>query len=598
MNIPKSLDFQTFSRLRRIYIIALGAIALFTIFGQLVIQQFISSQLDDSQIINISGRQRMLSQKLVKELLLLQTNNDSYNSTQQLLKIEQTLTDWTNAHERLIAYNLKENNSSVFKEFEEMEPVFKNMRGQITTLIQLYKTPNPNPVKSQQLLDSMIELDPVFLKKMDAIVQLYEKNAKKKVVWLQYAEYVLSLMVLLILLAELILLFRPVALGVKQTISNLIASERKATKMALNAERLRKIQNENVQERTLLTKAIDQILLYARVDEEGRIITMGKRFAKILKIEDHKQTIVQALNLDELQQNRLMTMLQQRNGGVFNEQFHIKKDPNIHLWLDISALSIYKKEGVIERLILCADSTKRMLAQQKLEQVLSEKFRVKEEMQRLTVSQIVEAQEEERKRIAKEIHDSIGQMLTALKFNIEALNLENIEKTAIKIEGLKKLSKDLIKGIRIATFNLTPPELKDHGIIAALEKMVTELKKLTDKHIVVDNQTTHEFRFDTLVETNLYRVTQEAVNNAIKYAGSNIIMITIKNSETLVSITIQDDGNGFDLKSIPENPQNNAEGGMGLFFMKERMHYIDGRIFIKSKPGKGTKITLNYPFEA
>ena len=126
--------------------------------------------------------------------------------------------------------------------------------------------------------------------------------------------------------------------------------------------------------------------------------------------------------------------------------------------------------------------------------------------------------------------------------------------------------------------------------------MARELSKLTSKHIIFENRSNFDQRFDTLVETNLYRVTQEAVNNAIKYAMSDYILILINHSESILSIVIEDNGNGFNIEDIPAKPTNNAEGGMGLFFMKERMHYIDGRIFINSIKNEGTKITLNYSF--
>ncbi|UZO80024.1 ATP-binding protein [Aquimarina sp. ERC-38] len=596
MNIPKSLDFQTFNRLRKIYVFALGAIALFTLFGQVVIQQFITSQLDDSEIINISGRQRMLSQKLTKEILLYQNYFKDTTNYHYLNRIEQTLQEWTTAHKKLVSYNKREKKRQITTMFNELQPVFSKIEASIISFIKLNKGSNLEIAGSKELLDTVIFHEPIFLGKMDAIVQQYETEAKTKVVWLQRIEYVLAALVLLILIVEFIFLFRPVALGVKQTISNLLNSERKATKMANNAEKLRKIQNENVQELITLTKAIDQTLLYARVDEQGTIITLGKRFAKILSKEGEKGNILNFFQLDEVQQNRLLHYLQQNTGGVYNEKFHIVTS-KLELWLDISILSIYKKKGTTERLLLCSDITTQVVAQEELEVLRAKEYKVKEELQRLTVSQIVEAQEEERKRIAKEIHDSIGQMLTALKFNIEAINLKNPDKATVRIEGLKKLAKDLIKGIRVATFNLTPPELTDYGIVAALDKMVLELRKLTGKEIVITNNTTKEFRFGTLVETNLYRITQEAVNNAIKYAEAEVIMVTINHSDELLSITIQDDGKGFDLESVPKVPKNNAEGGMGLFFMKERINYIEGRIFIKSKPGKGTKITLNYPIQ-
>ena len=94
-----------------------------------------------------------------------------------------------------------------------------------------------------------------------------------------------------------------------------------------------------------------------------------------------------------------------------------------------------------------------------------------------------------------------------------------------------------------------------------------------------------------MTEINLYRISQEAVNNAIKYADSNFIFVKLNHSEHLLSISIEDDGKGFDL----DETANRKSKGMGLVFMEERIKYIDGRLFINSEKGAGTKITINAP---
>ncbi|MEP0302088.1 MAG: ATP-binding protein, partial [Maribacter dokdonensis] len=101
----------------------------------------------------------------------------------------------------------------------------------------------------------------------------------------------------------------------------------------------------------------------------------------------------------------------------------------------------------------------------------------------------------------------------------------------------------------------------------------------------------------SLAETNIYRVTQEAVNNAIKYAESNYILVTLNYSYPILSVVIDDDGKGFDDTLLAQLPKNNSEGGMGLFFMKERIDYINGRLFINSEIGRGTRVTINYKTE-
>jgi signal transduction histidine kinase len=188
-------------------------------------------------------------------------------------------------------------------------------------------------------------------------------------------------------------------------------------------------------------------------------------------------------------------------------------------------------------------------------------------------------------------------MLTALKFNIESINLTNKEKTAEKIAYIKGLTADLIKGVRTATFNLTPPELSDHGLFPAIQKMTVELSKLTGKTILFENMANETVRLDSLAETNIYRVVQEAVNNAIKYAEATYILVTINYSNHILSVVIDDDGKGFDPSEKGKAPKNTSGGGMGLFFMKERIGYINGRLFLHSVPGKGTRVTINYNTE-
>jgi signal transduction histidine kinase len=184
-------------------------------------------------------------------------------------------------------------------------------------------------------------------------------------------------------------------------------------------------------------------------------------------------------------------------------------------------------------------------------------------------------------------------MLTGLKFSLESINLDDKEKSAQKIEYLKKLSLDIIKGVRTATFNLMPPELSDHGIVSSIAKLTLELAKLTGKNVQFYNKTDFDQRLDSLIEINIYRLTQEAINNAIKYAESSHIIVQLSHSNKILSITVDDNGKGFDVATVEK--KRNSESGMGLLFMKERIQYINGRAFINSIPGEGTRITFNIP---
>ena len=99
-----------------------------------------------------------------------------------------------------------------------------------------------------------------------------------------------------------------------------------------------------------------------------------------------------------------------------------------------------------------------------------------------------------------------------------------------------------------------------------------------------------------MIETNLYRVTQECINNSIKYAEASYILVALKKTDNLLSISVTDNGKGFNPTEVSKKPKGGTEGGMGLFFMKERMEYINGRVFINSSK-EGTRVVINYPIQ-
>ena len=98
---------------------------------------------------------------------------------------------------------------------------------------------------------------------------------------------------------------------------------------------------------------------------------------------------------------------------------------------------------------------------------------------------------------------------------------------------------------------------------------------------------------ESLVEINIYRLTQGAINTALKYADSSHIIVQLSHSASLLSIIVDDNGKGFDVAQAEK--KRNSESGMGLLFMKERIEYINGRMFFNSIPGEGTRITFNVP---
>ena len=346
---------------------------------------------------------------------------------------------------------------------------------------------------------------------------------------------------------------------------------------------------ESFQELQGLNYAINNTALFVSLAQDGSVLHISKKFSKLLGLNNKEKTLSleEMLSLEEGEQQTIHALLKGTRHSIWIGEVKVTTKTKEKLWLEMSIIPINKVKNKQRILILCTNITDRIRSQKEIDKLNELRFKKEVNLQKVQASQIVEAQEEERKRIAKDIHDGIGQMLTALKFNIESINTSNIESTTNKVEKLKEVLSFLIKEVRTVTFNLTPPELSDYGIVATLNKLATQLSSFTEKKIFFENKTDFNGRFDSLVETNLYRVVQEAVNNALKYANSNYILISLSHSENLLSITIDDDGKGFDVKKLKKT------SSMGLFFMKERISYVNGRIFINSIKDKGTRITIN-----
>jgi len=348
------------------------------------------------------------------------------------------------------------------------------------------------------------------------------------------------------------------------------------------------------QELESLNFVVDNAALFASTKLDGTVLYMSEKLSNLLGLEksEIRGSIEQLLTNKEGQQQKLKEVFLTTRQKSWIGEVELTSQREENLWLEISVIPMNKVNGKQSLFLLGNNITERKQKQEEIDRIKREDYEEKVQLQKDQASQIVEAQEGERKRIAKDIHDGIGQMLTALKFSVESINIQNPQKAQEKVDDLKVVFGQLIKDVRAVTFSLTPPELIDHGIAPALRKMSEEISKLSGKNILFDNKSNFDERFDSLTETNLYRVAQEAINNALKYADSTYVLISITHTKDLLSIMIDDNGNGFDTSEV----SNSEKGlGMGLFFMRERVNYVNGRLFINSTKGEGTRITINIP---
>ena len=595
------VDQHTFDKLSRLYIIALSTIALSIIVSQILIRKHLNSQQSDSTVINIAGRQRMLSQRLTKDIVSLSNKQNSNQRVNLTNTIRETLLLWQSSHHAIKngskTLGLPGNNSLIIDSmFQELNDPFNSISKNANVIKdQLESNPALELSTIQNNIDQIKKHENIFLVMMDKIVNQYGSEADKKVNWLRNLELFLTALTLFILLGEFIFIFWPTAKTVKNTLSELLKAERKAKKMAFESDELSSSKEKSINELKALNRAMDETLLFARTTQNGEIVHMGKKFSYLFNYTSFNSTVnfPEVLSINKSEQSIIENIIIENRKTGWQGEIKATNQNNQPIWLEMTIIPFNSMDDRSELLIIASDITSKKAAQIEIQHLTKQRFEEKMDHQKIISSKIIENQEKEQNRIAKDVHDGIGQMLTGLKYNLESIDSTNVEKTAAKVEHLKELTTNIIKGVRTATFNLTPPELSDYGIVPALNKLTLELEKLTAKEIIFFNKTDFNQRLDSLTEINIYRIVQEAINNAIKYANSSHILVSLSHSKNILSIVIDDDGKGFDPSKIKNI--KNGDGGMGMTFMKERINYINGRLFLSSELGNGTRITLNIP---
>jgi signal transduction histidine kinase len=598
-----SLDQRTFDKLRRLYIIGFSTIALSVLVSQILIRTHLSGQESDSTVINIAGRQRMLSQQLAKNVVSLSSTSSIEEQQKIKNNLKETLRVWEFSHHALQNGNdslgLPQTNSDAISvKFAALNPVFDTIAKASKSIITKIENTDANSYTYINDVTIVKANEGAFLKQMDAIVNQYDAEAEEKVAWLRKLEFWLTILTLVILLGEFLFIFWPAAKSVRYTLAELLSAEKQAKQMAFDADELSKAREKSIQELSTLTRAMDETLLFARTLPDGTLVHMGNKFSRLFKFSNFNDAVPfwKAISQLENEQAYIEDLITKHKKTGWKGEIKATCKDHKDVWLEMAIIPYSPTSDRSELLVIASEITERKVAQLEIDRLTAESFEEKMNQQKIISSKIIENQEKEQNRIAKDVHDGIGQMLTGLKYNLESIDTNNVEKANSKIEHLKVLTTDIIKGVRAATFNLTPPELTDHGIVPALTKLVHELAKLTGKEIVLFNKSDFNQRLDSLAEINIYRITQEAINNAIKYAESTHIIVSLSHSKNLLSIVIDDNGKGFDPDKIKH--VKTGEGGMGMTFMKERIKYIEGRLFLTSEQGKGTRVTLNIPLNS
>jgi len=482
MVVNSNYQKEVSKKLKRYYIIALLSVALFSIVGQLVVQYAISKQRSEATVINLAGRQRMLSQRICKNIMLISLENIFMKDSQLVYKNDliEVIPKWEKVHYGLMNKKLESNgdiiklrDSKVVSEmFREIHPIFlimlrsakeiRNYQNNFTEYTLIKKT------------NDVLKNERKFLALMDKIVFQYDLEAKEQIKELKNLELILFFLTIIILIIEGVFVFKPLHKQVSQTIVDLIGSEK---------------------------------------------------------------------HLSDLNQKLFLT----------NESLLVTKND--------------------------------------LNKATEEKFKLELQKGKVRSASLLEGQEEERKRLAFELHDGLGQMLTGLKLISERISVDTFEneKDINTLKELKLLINETISETRTISFNLAPSVLNDFGVYAAIRILLENNSKNFEYKIDFDNSTK---RFSSNIEMSLYRITQEAINNFQKHSNASLIEINLKSDPSFVYLTISDNGIGFDLKKNKNKLFKN-----GIRNMQSRTEVNQGVFKMQSAVGMGTTISVKLPIK-
>ena len=199
-------------------------------------------------------------------------------------------------------------------------------------------------------------------------------------------------------------------------------------------------------------------------------------------------------------------------------------------------------------------------------------------------------QEEERRRVARELHDQAGQAMTALKLRLDLARREtDVARVREQLEGATKLAGEVLDELRRIAHDLRTGSLEELGLVPALRALVEDFRGSTGVHVDFRAPAATPRRSDRDCEATVYRFVQEALVNVARHARAKRVRVSLEQDGERATARVEDDGAGFDPALA------SGRGHVGLVGMQERARMLGGDLRIESRPGGGTKLTLEVP---
>lgn len=305
---------------------------------------------------------------------------------------------------------------------------------------------------------------------------------------------------------------------------------------------------------------------------------------QLLQVSDSILTTEKVQHIARLQV-QYKTELKEREIQLLNEQHKTQRAQRNALIAGlIVLLLVVVMLGLVYRQKKRLAARNEALAKEKIQSLLSQ-----QESQ--VYNAMVEGQEEERKRIAADLHDRLGSMLSTVKLMFSDLNAKidaNQSQQDHKLEKITGVLDEAVAEVRKISHNLSTGMLVDFGLSKAVEAMCASMDATANLRCHFQQHGNNE-RIPTQVEVGVYRIIQEAVTNIIKHAKATSIHVQFNQTKEELMVCIEDNGRGFDIEQLPQNT------GIGLKNMQQRATVMNGKLHIESSKGKGTMVIIEIP---
>ncbi len=469
---------RTFRNFTIMYAVALTLIAIISILSQLLIQRYLSNQVDDSHVINFAARLRTYSQSLSKTALLIESGRDIETNRKDFVAI---LKQWQKSHKGL------ESGSDFLSlpgnDRDELEQMFGIIRVPYEEILdasnkmiqELYSNKPLDSINVKPYVKNILNYEKSYLLGMELIVFDYDRFSRESVRRLKQIEYLLLGFVVFTLLMEAIFIFYPLSIRIRRIMRGLMDSDEKSKELALQVQEASETLERSHRDLREINYALEKATYLVKTDQNGNIMYANDKYCHVTKYTmselrgkplfynnmGEKESIIYEHIKDPV-----------RNTEVWQGEVFDHASDGTGFWLDVTLMPVINNKGVLSQyLVICTDITKRKNTERELWLLTEEKMRRQDVEQKIKSYSIINGQEKERKRIAAEIHDGIGQMLTSLRMKIEQMEDKHPQLNG-QVTQVNDLLYSIINETKRICSDLLPSVLDDFGLKAAINELL------------------------------------------------------------------------------------------------------------------------------